>query len=526
MNEPTLPPERPAEPSEERRSPKLPARFRLNVISGYARTVVASLTSLVTIPVLANGLGKQAYGVWVIVDSFAAYREILQLGFAKATPKYVAEYQATGRHERVRAAVATSFWILAVPGLVALVAGAGFAVVFPGLFNLEGTLATAAQGVVLIVTVNVALSMPCDAFGGTLIGLQRFDILNWTLIAVLLVQVVGMIAAMAAGGGLVVLGIVVAVPNLLGQLWRYLIIRRHIPGLRIGPRHVDRTLIRPFARLSAWFAAIDVSNILLTKIDTIVVGLVLGVGPAAVYAVGAKLAVAASQLVVPISRVFFPFSSELAARGEAEGLRRTLVTGTRFLLGAALPLVITLSVLAVPIIDLWVGDEYSEAATVVVLLSGGVVVMALNQTGLQMLQGMGQAKGPALVYGSEALINLVLSVVFAHLIGLSGVALGTLIAALTTSLIAFFPYMCRKFELPLWPFVRRLLVAHLPPTAAALGVGLALEASGIEGLLELAGAAAAIVAAYVAVFAFTALDLRERRAIANRLRALRPRPAA
>ena len=42
--------------------------------------------------------------------------------------------------------------------------------------------------------------------------------------------------------------------------------------------------------------------------------------------------------MAPISRVFFPFSSELAARGEAEGLRRTLVTGTRFLLGVALPL--------------------------------------------------------------------------------------------------------------------------------------------------------------------------------------------
>ena len=146
MNEPTPPPERPAESPAHRRSPKFPARFRLNVISGYVRTVIASLTSLVTIPVLANGLGKQAYGVWVIVDSFAAYREILQLGFAKATPKYVAEYLATGRHERVRAAIATSFWILAVPGLVALVAGAAVAAVFPSLFDLEGTLATRGPG--------------------------------------------------------------------------------------------------------------------------------------------------------------------------------------------------------------------------------------------------------------------------------------------------------------------------------------------------------------------------------------------
>ncbi len=504
---------------------RLPERFRLNVISGYVRTVIASVTSLVTIPVLVKGLGKQAYGVWVIVDSFAAYREILQLGFAKATPKYVAEYMALGEPARVRAAVATSFWILAIPGVIALVVGIVFAAIFPALFDLSGSLATAAQAVALIVTVNVALSMPCDAFGGVLIGLQRFDTLNWTLIAVLLIQVIGTITAIVAGGGLVVLGFVVVIPNLAGQLWRYLIIRHYVPGLSAAPRYIDRALIKPFATLSMWYAVVDISTILITKIDTIVVGVVLGVSSAAVYAVGAKLAIAASQLVAPVSRVFFPFSSELAARGDAEGLRRTVVTGTRFLLGVALPLAITLSVLASPILDLWVGDGYEAAATVVVLLSGGVVISALNQTGVQMLQGMALAKGPALVFASEAAVNLVLSVVFAHLIGLQGVALGTLVASFTCSLIAFFPYMCRRFEIPLWPFVRRLAVAHAPPTAAALGVGLGLLTTGISGIVEVTGAAAAIMVAYAAVYPFTALEPGERRQIAARLRRMRPRPA-
>lgn len=525
MSEPPAKPDASRAPGESESSIQLPARFRLNVVSGYVRTVIASVTSLVTIPVLVKGLGKQAYGVWVIVDTFAAYREILQLGFAKATPKYVAEYMALGEHHRVRAAVATSFWILAIPGAVALALGVVFAAVFPGLFDLEGGLASAAQAVVLIVTVNVALSMPCDAFGGTLIGLQRFDTLNYTLIAVLLVQVAGTIIAIVAGAGLVPLGIVVVVPNLVGQLWRYLIIRRYVPGLSVAPRYIDRALVRPFAKLSLWYAVVDVSSILITKIDTIVVGLVLGVEAAAVYAVGAKLAIAASQLVVPISRVFFPFSSELAARGDAEGLRRTVVTGTRFLLGVAIPLAVTLSMLASPILDLWVGDGYENAATVVPLLSGRLVISALNQTGMQMLQGMGLARGPAVVLASEALLNVVLSLVFAHLIGLTGVALGTLVAAVTTSLIPFFPYMCRKFELPLWPFVRRLLLAHVPPTAAALGVGFAVLEAGVSGPFAVAAAAAAIMGAYVVVYAFTALEPGERRWIAARIRAVRARPA-
>ena len=515
MANPAEPPD-PTEPRRRRRG--LPQRFRLNVISGYIRTAIAALLALVTVPVLVNGLGTSAYGVWVIVDSFAAYREILQLGFAKAAPKYVAEYSAVGDHPRARAAVATSFWILMVPGAVAMLLGVGLAAIFPSLFGLEGGLAQSAQAVVLIVVANVAVSIPSDAFGGALIGLQRFDLLNWTLIAVLIVQAAGSIIVMVAGGGLVLLGIVVVVPSLIGQFWRFFIMRRLMPGVSVLPRYVDRKLVRPFVGLSVWFGIVDIASLVLTKLDTIVVGVVLGVEAAAVYAVGAKLPILIGQLVAQASRVFFPHASDLAARRDARGLQDALVTGTRLLLAIGVPLAVVLSVLAGPILETWVGEGFSDGATVAVLLSAGMVISALNQTGLQMLQGMGKARVPALVYAGEAVLNLILSVVLAHLIGISGVALGTLLAALVASLIAFFPYMCRQFDLPIGSFVTSLLVAHVPPAAAALAVGWLVIRADISGVLEIAAAAAAMFAVYFPIYAMTALDGHERREIANRLR--------
>jgi O-antigen/teichoic acid export membrane protein len=511
-------PAQPPDPKEPRRRRGLPERFRLNVISGYLRTAIAAVLALVTVPVLVTGLGKSAYGVWVIVDSFAAYREILQLGFAKAAPKYVAEYGALGDHVRARAAVATSFWILMVPGAVAMLLGLGLAAIFPSLFGLEGSLAQSAQAVVLIVVANVAVSIPSDAFGGALIGLQRFDLLNWTLIVVLVVQAAGSIIVMLAGGGLVLLGIVVVVPSLLGQFWRFLITRRLMPGISVLPRYVDRDLVRPFVGLSVWLGIVDISSLVLTKLDTIVVGVVLGVEAAAVYAVGAKLPILIGQLVAQASRVFFPHASDLAARRDARGLQDALVTGTRLLLAIGVPLAIVLSVLADPILQIWVGEGFADGATVAVLLSAGMVISALNQTGLQMLQGMGKARIPALVYASEAVLNLVLSVVLANLIGISGVALGTLLAGLIVSVIAFFPYMCRQFDLPLWSFVGSLLAAHAPPAAAALATGWLVTRADVSGVLGIAAGAAAMFAVYIPIYALTALDGHERREIALRLR--------
>jgi O-antigen/teichoic acid export membrane protein len=521
------PAKKPPERSEARRpSLTLPGRFRSNVLSSYLRLAAAAVIGLVMVPVLVHGLGKAAYGVWVIVVSFAAYSEVFQFGFAKATPKYVAEYTALGDFARARSAAATSFWLLSIAGALALLLGVVMAAVFPDLFDVSPGISHAAQALVLIVVVNAALSIPTDTFGGVLIGLQRFDLLNWTLIVVVVAQAIGAVIVITAGGGLVPLGIVTVIPNLLAQVWRYLIARRLIPGLNVSPRRVDRRLVRQLAGLSVWFGLIDVANLLLNSAYTIIVGLVLGVEAAAVYAVAAKLPTAAAQLVAPISGVFFPHSSELAARSDKAGLRDSLVTGTRILLGIGLPLALLISILAGPIIRTWVGPGFGDATAIVVILAPSIVMLGLCQIGLQMLQGIGKPRVPALIFISEGILNVGLAILLANLIGLNGVAWADLLAGLAVTVLAFFPYMCRQFELPPWPFARSLVVSHVPPAAAALAVGWLVTRGHPTGILYLVGAAAAILVSYLCVYVLTGLDAHERRLVASRLRSMRSRPSA
>jgi O-antigen/teichoic acid export membrane protein len=511
-------------PEPEHRIVSLPRRFRRNVSTGYLRTGSSALITLVMTPVLIAGLGTEAFGIWIVISSLALYREILQFGFSTATPKYVAEYSALGDDERLRSSIATAFWMLAIPGALALVLGLGVAAVFPQLFHVSPDLEGQAQLLVLIIAVDFALAIPTDAFGGVLTGLQRYDLLNTTVITINVAQAVGWGVVILAGGGLVPLGASTVALSLVGQLWRYLIARRLVPGLSISLRSVHRQLVRPFAGLSAWYGLQNVATLVLNRIDTIVVGVVLGVTAAGVYAVGQKLTLAIGQLLQPVSIVFFPHSSELAARHDDAELRRSLLTGTRILLAVAAPFALTLAILADPLIHAWVGPGFGGAGPVVVFLAGAVSIWAVAETGVVMLEGAGRVRGPALIRASEAVLNFGLSVALAHLIGLKGVALGTLLAAAAANLLVFYPHMCRQFGLRLRELAGPLIAAHALPVATTLAVGWLVTRADPTSIPAIAAAAAAIMGTYAAVFAITGFDRHERQALVARLRGLRSRP--
>jgi O-antigen/teichoic acid export membrane protein len=475
-------------------------------------------------PILVSGLGAEGFGIWVVVGSFVLYRDILELGLAAATPKYVAEFAAVEDRGRLRAAIATSVWLLAIPGTLALLLGVGAAVVFPGVFGVSTDLAGAAQVLVLIVAVDFALAMPGDTFSGVLTGLQRYDLLNLTLIVVSLTQATAIAVVIGAGGGLVALGVATVAISLAGQVWRYSLAKRLVPEMSLSPRCVDRRFIRPFTGLSIWLGVSDASTVILSRIDTIVVGAVLGVEAAGIYAVGQKLALAIPQLTAPSVSVFYPHASELAVLGDRAGLQQSLFTSTRIQFAVAAPLALTLAVLAKPAIDAWVGPEFDAAATVVVFLAAAGLIWAVVDSGYTLLIGIGKARRPALIRVSEAAINFGLSIVLAHVIGLEGVALATLLAASAAYPFVLIPYACRVFGVRFRDLAVPLVAAHAIPFVVSLAVGLALAASIPETIPAVGVAAAATLGVYLGTLAFTGLDRGERHMLVSRLRRVRPRP--
>jgi O-antigen/teichoic acid export membrane protein len=496
----------------------LPRRFRVNVATNYLGTATAIVVALVVTPVLVHGLGKVEYGIWVLVGSTVLYLDLFNLGFSRATVKYVAEQHAAGDLERVRRTIATSFLLLSVPAAAALAVSVGIAFGFPHLFGVPHRLATASTVLVILIGADLVISIPGDTFGGTLVALQRYDLLNATLIAVTIAQAAAWTIVLEAGGGLIALGVVTVALSLAGQVARYLLARRLIPGISISRRLFDRSFVRPLASLSGWIAVFEMARVVIARMDTIVVGLVVGIPAAAVYAVGQKLALLAGRMVQPAIQTFFPHAAELAARGEELALRRMIRSGTRISFGIALPVALVLMVLAGPAVRAWVGPKFDDATLVVVFLAGGTLVSAMTEAGVHVLRGAGEARRPGMIVVLEAVLNLTLSVVLGIALGIKGVALATLAAAATVHLGLLLPYLCRRFGVSVRSLLASIARAHLPAAGAALAVGWLIRRDDLEGLVQVTGAGAAILATYLVAFVLTGLAADERRRLLARVR--------
>lgn len=494
-----------------------PRRFRRNVVTSYLSTAVSAVQVLLVTPLLVRGLGTERYGIWSLVASIALFTILLDLGLASATTRYVAHYEELRDRAAAIQAVAVSFWILAGLGVVGLVAGAVLAPIFPVIFSVPGEQVATAV-LVLLVAAAGATTIAGGAFQGALAGLMQYSSINLIRIAATVAQATAYAVCIWLGGKLVALGLALLAATAAEVIARYVALRHFLPGLRLSPRLVERGFAREMVGMSAWISSTQIATAIRYRIDTLVVGLVAGVTAAGVYAVGQLLFVAAERFIRPITTGFFPFSAELAGRGDRAGLRDAVVTGTRISLAVAGPLCLAIILVAGPMIDVWVGSGFEDARLVVVYLASALLLAQLSRAGLVMLQGSGNVKAPAAIIWAEAAVNFAFSVVLGLVFGLTGVALATLVATAAVSTAAGVPYLCRAFGLSTLEFLFPLVRAHVPAIALAILTGWVLAPAEGAGLVTVLATGAVIAGVYLATLTVTGLSGAERRRIWGLLR--------
>lgn len=499
----------------------LPQRFGINAAMNYAASAGNALYSIAVMPLIVRGLGKTAFGVWAIATSITSYLELFQLGFGAATTKKVAE-DAGHRPDRVLATINTSFFVLAGFGLLAFATAVGLAFGTPLWFDISGSLRSDAVVTVLALGVLLAASVPGDSFGGALAGHQRFDLLSLSnLVQVLLTSVVSVLV-IVLDGGIVALALATMIVGLAMHPVRWLLLRRVAPGLRLSPRFVDRSEIRSISSLSGWFLLSQLSGTVIFRIDTVVVGAVLGVEAAAVYAVGSKLAFFCQRASRDLASLLMPHATSLYHSGQRDRIRSVLLDGARVSMLMTFPAAIVLALLSRETIEIWAGQGYSGGATVLLVLALTVAARALLEPAFAMLTAVGRVRTMALTVLAEALVNSVASIVLAYRLGLVGVAYGTLIG-FGLVMTPMWVYSLRALDVPLSDFARHAIAPHVIPAALTTAAVFALNAVLPTGLVWLLGIAVVAAASYWGVYARVGATPSERARVAGVLRRVRGR---
>ncbi len=412
-------------------------------ISNYVGRFIKFGTWFFLTPFILHQLGAAGYGLWVLVGSVVAYGSLLDLGIAGAVTKYVAEHVVRGESEQAHSLIATTLRLYSVLGLIAVALSATIAPVFPDVFNVPHGERATATALVVVMGFALGISIPCTAAGAVLRGLQRHDLVNHLSAAATLISAAATVVVLLLGGG--VLGMVaVNIPITLAmQAVSVWVINRVAPELQFGWRGAKRQQVRTIISFSSSVFVTQGAGLLQTKTDEIIIGVFLPITAVTPYSIARKLSEAAQVLTDQFMKVLLPLASELHAADDQTRLRSLYSQGTRLTLALFLPVGCTLVILAQPILTVWVGAAYADQVQLVGILTLASLIATSQWPASSILQGMARHRPLAMMSVGSALANLGLSIALVHPLGLTGVALGTLIPTVFECLCLVLPYSMR-----------------------------------------------------------------------------------
>ena len=395
-------------------------------------------------PFIVHRLGNTAYGIWVLLGSLVGYMGLLDLGVRGAVMRYVARHHARHEDEEAGRTASAGRVIFGATGLVALSASAAIAVLLDRIFQIPADIVTVARAVVLIGGLNIAASLIGGVFGGTVAAMQRFDLSSITDIAVGAIRTLAIVGALAAGAGLLGLALVQLGCTVLQGVIQYAITRRLYPQLRLRLRGVDRPRILTIMTFSIYSSLLQVSGLLIFSADSIVIGTALPVATITFFAIAASLTDYTRSILSAVSQTITPRASALEGVGDSVELERVIVRTAAQASYIALPITVTFIVRGHAFLELWMGPSYAnQSAAILTILSVALSFAAARQVIGGATIGLNRHRQLVPFYLAEGVINVGVSLYWVRSMGILGVALGTAVPNLVTTLLVI-PWLVRR----------------------------------------------------------------------------------
>jgi O-antigen/teichoic acid export membrane protein len=493
-------------------------------LTSYGRFALTAGVFLVLTPFVVRSLGTAEYGLWTLVFSTVGFFGVLDLGFGTAVVKFVGESRGLNsprRRNEVLSTVLAVYCVLAVVACVALlVLSAGFS----EWFSVDPGLETPALWVLWIVGIrSLVLGLPLSVFRGLLFGSERIPTVNAVQAGAVLAYGIGVWGTLSLGGGLIGLAVVNLVSMVLEHAAYAWIAYRVIPDLKLSVRLIRVSRLKEVASFSLFSLVGLLAGVILLRADPVIVSVFLSLSAVAVYGVALKVAEYGLVLTKQFVNVLTPYFARVGVQGASAELRDAFVRSSRLAVLPPAVALVSAAFLGDAALGAWVGPEFAQGGMVLTVLAASTLISAPQLVASSLLSMTGHHRFTALAAALAVVANVGVSLVLVGPLGLVGVALGTLTATVIVDAFFLVPRALRIQSLPRAAYARAVLGGiALPMTLQSavlfsLGLGFALDS-----LVELAAAAGAGGAVFVATAWWTALEPGERAYVRNAVRRLRP----
>ena len=379
-------------------------------------------------PFTIHWLGPEQYGIWALASAFVGYYSILDLGLSGAVFTHMSHTIGAGDYESGTKIYSTGLSIFSLLGgiLVVLTLCVASAVL---LFYPHHGLTLAI--VILIIGLQASISFPMRAPFGVLNAGSHFETTTAVLISAAILRTIGTVVVLRVGKGVVGLAVVNILSWVPGYIfvciavhWRYPFIRARA----LGKWHRDTA-----HKLFTFGVPVLIGQIadrIRLQTDAVVVSVFLGLSAVTHYNIATTLVSYYMEGIVAIIGVLTPVLSMQMSVRDVKGMRASILTGTRLAICTGGFAGFGLICWGRVFIERWMGPAYIDAYPILLVLSVAMFLDLWQSTSVNALYATMHQKTYAKINISEAVANLLLSLLLGSKLGMIGVALGTLIPSI------------------------------------------------------------------------------------------------
>lgn len=483
-----------------------------NIFSNYVGIAGTIVIAFLLSPFLVHSLGDTKYGIWSVISALTGYMALLDLGVSSAMAKYVARYKALKDYHSLNRVIASGLTIMIVVGTLLVVFSPFIALAIVRLVGFDDSLADTVHTLILIGSLDICIFVITGVLVGSMYGFQRFEIINAVNLLVALLKAVLFYYALSNGYGLVAMGIVSLVGNILAGILLYVGLRKTEPEVQINLVKTERATVVSIFHYSRFTFLSMVAMQLVYYSDAFVIGYFMSAAAITYYTIPWSLSEYTNKLTLAIAQTFTPvFSQQDATQGNQE-IYQTYVTGTKFMLLISNLLCVGVLVLGYYFLSIWMGPVYAEkCSTVLSIMFFTQLVKGPQLLSYGILLATSRHRIFSFYNFGFSLLNLVLSIFLIQRYGLVGVAIGTAITQIIFYGIITPFLTSRVLESSLWAYCRDTYLRSIPSTIVLILMLIALSNQVAPfGYLMLLGQAFLSAMVYAFVAFFTLLTAAER----------------
>lgn len=422
--------------------------------AGYAFQLIISfgLTAYIV-----RHVSVAEYGIFLLVMSLSATMNLLDLGISGVLVQNYVHAMKNYGQVHVNELISTSFVALGILGFAGLVIFAGLALFLPGPFRIPTGLVHEAAIIFVVAALTIQVRLPNIALRQALQSHGRFDRINQFSLINATLQAILSVFVLHCGFGVIGLAWIQLALAVL-QIGIYVIaLPVIVPGTGLNLLRFHPSLLGPLIQEGKWAFLSNVTGYLVEMGIWGILGSFGSMTEVALYGIAFKAPNQLWNLADRGADVLLPILSGYAAEEDYANLRRVFLTTQQLLFGSVLPFVILGSIFAQPLLELWVGKQYSDAAFAMRWLLIAVLAHAIAHASDLMLYACRRVRLASWISAAGGALTCVIALFLVPHYGATGMGASLAISMLISAFGWYTIQACRVSRISAWVLAGSLI---------------------------------------------------------------------